>query len=152
MRNFWRILVLAAVSGLAACATAASDPELDGGPSPFPVQPGTAMPPPTQSARQAAPPEGRAAGGLDFGQWRTADPAVYAPALQAQVRQRYAGRGDQDIQADLVANGFACENATRLDCRIEIMDGQCAVDWYVVVERNRPEPIAGFDKMCLGAR
>ena len=152
MRVFWRSLAVAAVAVLAACASGGANPDIDSGPSPFPVQPGTAMPPPAQSARQAAPPEGQGAGGFDFGQWRSADPAVYAPAMQAQAQQRYAGRSQADIQADLVANGFACENATRLDCRIEIMDGQCAIDWYVVVERGRPAPIAGFDKMCLGAR
>jgi len=32
------------------------------------------------------------------------------------------------------------------------MERQCAIDWYVVVERARAEPIAGHDVMCLGAR
>jgi len=100
---------------------------------------------------QTAPPEGRAAGGLDFGQWRGADPAVYAPALQTQVRARYAGQSAAQIRTDLEANGFACEDGARLDCRIEIMERQCAHDWYVVVEPGR-EPVAGFDVMCLGAR
>jgi hypothetical protein len=89
---------------------------------------------------------------VDFGQWRNADPAVYAPAFRTQIRERYASRSASEIEADLVANGFACENAARLDCRIEIMERQCAFDWYVVVERGRDEPIAGFDLMCLGAR
>lgn len=32
------------------------------------------------------------------------------------------------------------------------MEQQCGIDWYVVIEPNNPQPIAGFDRMCLGAR
>lgn len=147
-----RIAVLVMALSLAACATGASEPDVDRGPSPFPVERGAAPPPPAQNATQAAPPEGHAGGGIDFGQWRSADPASYAPQFQAQMRQRFNDRDRAQIRADLEANGFACEDAQRLDCRIEIMERECAVDWYVVVERTRPEPIAGFDRMCLGAR
>lgn len=147
------LVVMAMAAALTACASAGGNiRDIDAGPSPFPVQPGTAPRPPQEASRQAAPPEGATAGGLDFGRWRAADPAVYGPAFQAQVRQRFAGRNAAQIRTDLEANGFACEDATRLDCRIEIMEQQCAVDWYVVVERGREEPIAGFDRMCLGAR
>lgn len=149
-----RALLFAAITMLAACATGASEPDLPPDPaSPFPVQRGAALPPPGPSANgHTAPPEGPTAGGIDFGQWRQADPAAYGPAFQAQMRQRYAGRDASAIRADLEANGFACENAQRLDCRIEIMERQCAFDWYVVLERNRSEPVAGFDQMCLGAQ
>lgn len=146
MRKFAVILVAA----LAACATGGV--AQDTAPSPFPVERGSAMPPPAQNGAQPAPPEGRAVGGIDFGQWRTADPDAYAQSFQVQMRQRYAGQNASQIEADLAANGFACENVSRLDCRIEIMDRQCAIDWYVVVERAREEPIAGYDVMCLGAR
>jgi len=147
-----RILALALVSLMAACASGAADPEAELGASPFPVERGSAIPPPAPGSNQSAPPEGRAAGGIDFGQWRGADPAAYAPTFQIQIRQRYNdGRNTAQIRADLEANGFACEDAQRLDCRIEIMERQCAFDWYVVVVRTRPEPIAGFDQMCLGA-
>ncbi len=148
-----RRLLVAAALMLAACASGGaveSDPE--SAPSPFPVERGSAPPPPAQDARQGAPPEGAAPAGVDFGQWRSADPAQYAPAFEAQIRRRTAGRGAAAIQADLEANGFACENGERLDCRIEIMERQCAFDWYVVLERGRAEPAAGFDVMCLGAR
>jgi hypothetical protein len=67
------------------------------------------------------------------------------------MRQRFAGKTNVEIRADLERNGFACEDAARLDCRIEIMERQCAIDWYVVVEPNRAEPVTGFDIMCLGA-
>ena len=67
------------------------------------------------------------------------------------MRARYAGQSAVQIRTDLEANGFACEDGGRLDCRIEIMERECAHDWYVVVERGR-EPVAGFDVMCLGAR
>ena len=103
-----RILVLAVVAALAACAVGGGDPDVDAGPSPFPVERGTAPPPPQESARQSAPPEGARPGGIDFGQWRQADPAVYGPAFQNQVRQRYSGRSTAQIRADLEANGFAC--------------------------------------------
>lgn len=146
-----RLAWVAALALLAGCATGVGEPDVDAGPSPFPVERGSAPPPPA-SAGQAAPPEGRAAAGLDFGQWRQADPAVYAPAFQSQLRSRYANHDASQIRADLEANGFACEDGSRLDCRIEIMERQCAFDWYVVLERGRPEPIAGFDQMCLGAR
>lgn len=146
-----RKLAVILFAALAGCATGGGVAQ-DTGPSPFPVERGSAMPPPAQNGAQVAPPEGRAAGGIDFGQWRTADPNAYAQSFQAQMRQRYAGQGVAQIEADLAANGFACENVSRLDCRIEIMDRQCAVDWYVVVERARAEPIAGYDVMCLGAR
>ena len=145
-----RFLALIMIAALAACAS--------GGAADAPSNPqlaavrGTALPPPSGAQNgRAAPPEGRASGGLEFGQWRGADPALYAPALQTQVRARYAGQSAAQIRTDLEANGFACEDGARLDCRIEIMERECAHDWYVVVERGR-EPVAGFDVMCLGAR
>jgi hypothetical protein len=147
---------LIAAAALAACATAVDTSAVPGtsglAPLPFPVERGSALPPPAASTTQGAPPEGAGPGGIDFGQWRNADPAVYAPTFQSQVRQRYAGRTNPQIKTDLEANGFACEEGQNLDCRIEIMERQCAHDWYVVVERNSAEPVAGYDKMCLGAR
>lgn len=147
-----RILVLALAAGLMACASEPSEAELDLGPSPFPVERGSAPPPPMSSG-QTAPPQGRSAAGIDFGQWRSADPAAYAPAFQTQIRTRFSESQDAArIRADLEANGFACEDNQRLDCRIEIMERDCAYDWYVVLERGRDALVAGFDKMCLGAR
>lgn len=146
-----RIIALAFVAALAACAVSGGEPEVDTGPSPFPVARGTAPPPPAGPGR-TAPPQGQGAGGLDFGQWRNADPTAYAAAFQTQVRSRYAERSNAQIRTDLEANGFLCEDERRLDCRIEIMERQCAYDWYVVVERGRAEPIVGYDVMCLGAR
>ncbi len=147
-----RVMVIALVALLGACAMGGGGDEadIDAGPSPFPVERGTATPPPAQTS-SSAPPEGAAAGGLDFGNWRQADPAAYAPQFQTQVRQRYAGQNAAELRASLEANGFACENEQRLDCRIEIMERQCAFDWYVVLERGEREPVAGFDQMCLGA-
>ena len=148
-----RVLVLALVALLGACATgggggAADEPA--SGPSPFPVQRGQALPPPAATP-QGAPPEGVGRGGIDFGQWRSADPAVYAPAFQTQIRQRFANQTNAELRASLEANGFSCEDERRLDCRIEIMERQCAFDWYVVLERATREPVAGFEQMCLGA-
>jgi hypothetical protein len=68
------------------------------------------------------------------------------------MNARYANQEVSYIRADLEANGFACQDGPRLHCRIETMERQCAFDWYVVVERARDQPIAGFDIMCLGAR
>lgn len=147
-----RVLMFAALTLLAACASGASGTGAELGPTPFPIERGAAPPPPAAAIAQAPPPEGPASGGIDFGRWRQADPATYAPAFQTQIRDRYDGRTNAQIRADLEANGFACEDGGRLDCRIEIMERQCAFDWYVVLERNRPEPVAGFDQMCLGAR
>jgi hypothetical protein len=140
-------IILAALLG--ACAMGGA-PEVDSGPSPFPAQRGTALPPPAPGGA-AAPPEGAAPGGIDFGAWRQADPAAYAPAFQTQIRARYADQPPAAVRTDLERNGFRCEDQRRLDCRIEIMERQCAFDWYVVLERGEREPVAGFDRMCLGA-
>jgi hypothetical protein len=149
-----RVLAITIVLALSACASTggggADSSQL--APLPFPVERGSALPPPTPSASQTAPPEGAAPGGLDFGQWRAADPAIYSPAFQAQIRQRFGGQDEGQLRASLEGNGFLCDQSQRLDCRIEIMESQCAVDWYVVLERGRAEPVAGFDRMCLGAR
>ncbi|WP_395644719.1 hypothetical protein [Terricaulis sp.] len=150
-----RVLLVAMAMTLAACASTPSDEQVAVGDNPFPVARGSALPPPaaaTSGPGRSAPPEGAGAGGLDFGRWRGADPAAYAPEFQARVRQRYAGQNAGQIRTDLEANGFLCEDEQRLDCRIEIMERQCAIDWYVVIERNRAEPVAGYEVMCLGAR
>ncbi len=145
-----RVLAFALIAALAACASGA--PEEEPGGWPFPVERGSAPPPPADArAGRTAPPEGRTPAGMDFGQWRGADPAQYAPAFLTQMRARYANQEVSYVRADLEANGFACEDGARLDCRIEILERQCAFDWYVVIERNRAEPIAGYDVMCLGA-
>jgi hypothetical protein len=147
-----RALLVGLFALLAACAST-STPDDEPSPSPFPVARGTAAPPPASAASgRTAPPEGRAAGGIDFGQWRSADPATYQPRLESQIRARLAGLAPTAVRPDLEGNGFACEdNATGLDCRIEIMERQCAYDWYVVVDRTRDAPVVGFDIMCLGA-
>ncbi|MGD9966656.1 MAG: hypothetical protein AB7T59_09065 [Hyphomonadaceae bacterium] len=145
-----RALAISLVVFLGACASGAAEPEPAAGQR-FPAERGTAMPPPPPSGASAPPEGGAAAGGIDFGHWRQADPAVYAPAFQAQIRARYAGREAAAVRGDLEQNGFRCEDERRLDCRIEIMERQCAFDWYVVLERGEREPVAGFDQMCLGA-
>jgi hypothetical protein len=145
-----RLAGLIVIAALGACSTTSGG---GGGlgPSPFPVERGSALAPPAAAAgTQSAPPEGAAPGGIDFGQWRNADPAVYAPAFQSQIRARAANLSATELRGDLERNGFACEEGARLECRIEIMERQCAIDWYVVVERGAP--VAGFDRMCLGAR
>jgi hypothetical protein len=148
-----RFLVFAAFAALAACATGGAPAVSEGADNPFPVERGSALPPPdTARTGQTAPPEGAGEAGLEFGQWRGADPATYAPAFQGRVRARYANQEVSYIRADLERNGFACEQSGRLECRIEIMERQCAIDWYVVVERAGAQPIAGHDVMCLGAR
>ena len=146
-----RILIFAAIAALAACAMgggAASDaPAL--GPSPFPVQRGAAPPPPAASAAgQHAPPEGQGPGGIDFGQWRRAETAAYSAAFQSQITTREQGRAGPQVRADLEANGFACEDAARLDCRIEISEQLCTYGWYVVVEAGHATPAAGLEKSC----
>ena len=47
-----RVFLLAVVAALAACAAGGADPEVDAGPSPFPVERGSAPPPPQDTARQ----------------------------------------------------------------------------------------------------
>jgi hypothetical protein len=119
-------LVTAALTCGAAFAT-----ELDNVPpptrSPFPVQRGTAPPPPAPGASaQTAPPEGQTQAGLDFGLWRGAEAASYSRNFANQIVTREQGRDAPQVRTDLEANGFACEDATRLDCRIEIREQACA--------------------------
>ena len=120
-------------------------------PSPFPVERGSApAPPQSNPPSQAAPPQGVAAGGIDFGQWRSAETATYAEAFKTQLAAREGGRDGPAIQADLEANGFACDHGVRLDCRIEIGEGQCQQDWYVVVDDTGVHP--GYEKACVSTR
>jgi len=150
-----RFLLLAAALALAACSAtvAIGGDNASGGavhnnsPWPFPQAPrGSGLPPPQPSAAQPAPPEGPGAGGVDFGQWRTAEPGAYTAAFQTQIAAREQGRDDAAINTDLEANGFACDTGARLDCRIETTDSGCALDWYVVVEHG--DLHAGFEKAC----
>lgn len=147
-----RTLLFAAMAAVAVAGSAFAEGRDSFGPNPFPVERGSALPPPglTQTS-QTAPPEGAGAGGIDFGQWRSAEPAAYSQTFRFQLRDRFAGQERGAIKTDLERNGFSCEDGERLQCRIEIMERQCALDWYVVYERATAEPIAGFDKMCLGA-
>jgi hypothetical protein len=152
-----RFSALALAAILAACATTSDVVNSVSGregetPNPFPVERGSAIAPPAQAAAgRTAPPEGRS-GQVDFGQWRSADPATYAPAWREQM-QTLVTSDRAASRAALTQSGFACDGSgERLDCRIEIMENQCAFDWYVVAEAGRREVAAGFDKMCLGAR
>ena len=151
-----RALLLGLAASVLSCGVALAT-AIDNPPpparSPFPVQRGTAPPPPTPSAStQTAPPEGQTAAGLDFGLWRGAEEASYSANFARQVQAREQGRDAQQVRADLEANGFACEDATRLDCRIEIREHPCAYEWYVVVEAGRAAPVAAFEKSCSAAR
>jgi len=149
-----RAIIVSLALIAAACA---SGPEIapapDAPPSPFAASRGSALPPPAPAGQgQTAPPEGVASGGIDFGQWRGADPNAYQPRFAAQIAQRLDGKSRTQARADLEANGFACQDRNgATECRIEIMERQCAHDWYVVLEAQRPEPVSGFDVMCLGA-
>lgn len=146
-------LVLAALL-LAACARSVTLPEPPAN-SPFRSMRGQTIAPPSAAGEpvaQHAPPEGIGPGGIDFGAWRQANPAVYGYAFEAQMRTRYAGKSVQEARTDLEANGFSCGGAPALQCRIEIMEADCAKDWYVVFEPSGTPPAAGFDVMCLGAR
>jgi hypothetical protein len=150
-----QIVLLASMLALTlgACVVRADLPQAQPRPA-FEDVRGQALPPPAQSsaAARSAPPEGVAAGGFDFGQWRGADPAVYSPAFEARMTARLAGKSRDQAKADLESNGFACrDRGAALECRIEIMERQCAHDWYVALEPARAAPIAGFDLMCLGA-
>ncbi|MBI1250793.1 MAG: hypothetical protein GC189_04905 [Alphaproteobacteria bacterium] len=148
MRRALALTVLA----LAACATEPAPAPSSGAPNPFVANRGTAPPPPSSGTRDAAPPEGVAAGGLDFGAWRSAEPGAYETAFAERVRARAAGRERAQVRADLERNGFRCaEGEAQMECRIEIMESQCARDWYVVVDGAANSPHAGYDVMCLGA-
>jgi len=151
MRQIWALGAMALVSACAGSVDLPSGPPAAG---PFAASRGSALPPDGLSvgASQTAPPEGPGPGGLDFGSWRSADPAVYQPQFSVRVAQRLEGKSADQARADLTANGFVCRDLGQaLECRIEIMERQCAHDWYVVLEPSRASPISGYDVMCLGA-
>lgn len=151
MRSLLLVLLASAWTTGVAFAVATEDAPTSA-PSPFPVQRGTAPPPTFSQSTQAAPPEGQAAGGIDFGLWRGAESGAYAANFANQINTREQGRDATQVRSDLEANGFACDDGSRLDCRIEISEQQCAYEWYVVVETGRAAPIASFDKSCTGRR
>ncbi|MFT3727504.1 MAG: hypothetical protein QM759_06765 [Terricaulis sp.] len=142
-----RILIVTAAAAAVFAFGAASASAQHSAPSPFPVQRGTAPPPPQPGAStHAAPPQGVGPGGIDFGQWRSAETETYATSFKTQLAAREGGKDASAIQADLQANGFACEQGARLDCRIEIADAQCEQNWYVVVDDQGVHP--GYEKAC----
>ncbi len=103
----------------------------------------------------AAPPEGVAAGGLDFGKWRGANVAGYGEALRARIGARIDGKPLSAARADLEANGFACAEARErapeapaLECRIAITERSCAIEWWAVREEPAAPVKAGYDVMC----
>ena len=152
MRAFLLGLLASALGCGLAFATAIDNPPPSTH-SPFPVQRGSAPPPPAPGAStQTPPPEGQAASGIDFGSWRAAETSAYSANFARQIQAREQGRDAPQVRADLEANGFACEDATRLDCRIEIREHPCAYEWYVVVEAGRAAPVAAFEKSCSAAR
>jgi hypothetical protein len=141
-----RVLKNAALALALAMSASAYAEELP--PLPFPIQRGSAIAPP-QGGHSAAPPEGAASGGVDFGRWRSADPAQYQRSFETQIRTRASGKNAEAVRADLEANGFRCEEGSgALDCRIEISERGCAFDWYVV--RENAIPVVGFEKLCRG--
>jgi hypothetical protein len=103
------------------------------------------------SAAKPAPPEGLAAGGLDFGPWRGDDPN-YEGRFQSRVRQHLTGKRAVAARADLESNGFTCAEGGRaaLECRLPTTDKGCDVEWWVVLELVDSQPLAGRDRMCLG--
>lgn len=106
-----------------------------------------------------APPEGVAAGGLDFGVWRGTNPAAYGETMEAKLRAREAGKPLSAVRADLEANGFSCEEAgargagaPALECRLATQDRNCAVEWWAVQEDAGAAMKAGYDVMCPNRR
>ncbi len=141
------ILAVLALAGAAAFAQPLTPPAP--APTRFEVNRGSAPRPPADAAAQGrAPAEGVSQGGIDFGQWRSAEPEAYGAAFQSQMRARFAGKTATEARSDLTANGFTCSDQAIMQCRIEIADAGCAKDWYVVFEPRRSEPFAGFDAIC----
>jgi len=140
-------LAFLALAGAAAFAQPLTPPAPQ--PRPFEVNRGsTPRPPVVAETEGRAPGEGVAPGGIDFGQWRSAEPEAYGAAFQGQMQARFAGKSATEARADLTANGFTCSDQAIMQCRIEITDAGCDKGWYVVFEPRRSEPIAGFDAIC----
>jgi hypothetical protein len=152
-----RLLALMFAIAVSACAASVPLPN----PAPrgvFASTHGSALAPPAPSATAArqsagAPPEGVAAGGLDFGRWRTiADMSVYSSTFAAEVAAKTQGRTHDEAVRYMMANGFQCAaRGADVECRIEIMEQSCAHDWYAVFPEGRAQPVSGADVMCLGA-
>ena len=106
-----------------------------------------------------APPEGVAAGGLDFGVWRGTNPGAYGETMQSKLRTREAGKTVTQVRADLEANGFSCEEARErlgeapaLECRLATKERSCDIEWWAVQETPGAAIKAGHDVMCPNRR
>lgn len=101
------------------------------------------------------PPEGVGPAGVDFGQWRSANPQTYGLAFQARMRERLGGKPVSAARADLAANGFSCQEprdrsglGPALDCRLAVRENGCDLEWWVVLEDAAAPAKAGRDAMC----
>ena len=154
MRFISIISALALGALVAACAGAVELPQSQPR-GVFAETHGSAIAPPARAATvpaSVAPPEGVGPGGLDFGQWRSADPEAYAQRFAAEVAAKTEGLSAEEAADFVHRNGFRCDASGRnIDCRLEIMDEACARDWYVVFPQGAMPPVAGADVMCLGA-
>lgn len=128
-------------------AAAAEDLKTPGG------KPKTGLAPPAPARDPEAPPEGKAAGGLDFGPWRSRAPQVTAGAFTAEVA-RLAAAGD--LRTELGANGFACFDPARPGiaavCVRSALEGACGYDWTVEIFAAAATPRARYEAHCLQAR
>jgi len=121
--------------------------------APVAPRPKTAIAPPLPTRDPDAPPEGRGAGGLDFGAWRTAQPLAVSGAF-VQETARLAEGGD--LRAALVANGFRCgapeSGDARWICGRSALEGACGYDW-IVEQGGAPAAAARarFERHCLPA-
>lgn len=116
-------------------------------------KPKTGLAPPAPARDPEAPPEGRAAGGLDFGPWRSRPPQVTAGAFTAEVA-RLAAAGD--LRSALGANGFTCFDPARPGvvsvCVRSALEGACGHDWTVEIFTAAATPRARYEAHCLQAR
>ncbi|MBU6372351.1 MAG: hypothetical protein KJS97_06435 [Alphaproteobacteria bacterium] len=113
----------------------------------------TALAPPAPARDPEAPPEGKGAGGLDFGPWRSRAPQITAGAFTAEVG-RLAAAGD--LRGALGANGFSCFDPARpgiaVVCVRSALEGACGYDWTVEIPVGAATPRARYEAHCLQPR
>jgi hypothetical protein len=91
------------------------------------------------------PPQGVAReGGIDFGQWRTAEPGALGTQFSQQVSERYLVFPSlAAAREDLEANGFGCIAGSQrvegrpvpdLECRRDVLERRCTWHWIVEVD------------------
>jgi hypothetical protein len=102
-------------------------------------------------------------GGIDYGQWRTAEPGALGTKFSQQVSERYlVFPSVAAAREDLEANGFGCIAGNQrvegravpdLECRRDVLERRCTWHWIVEVDdatKGISEARGRYEVNCVG--